>query len=201
MSRFLLGLLVMFLTVASFLTGRYYEKLEPDGFLHLASKSKTFVYNQTYGEKPSNQTDAAWESLFPSQGGYFQHPTLAPHRSALSVFHQLHCLNGLRNTYWLLLSAATTGPTILEDEIPMMASPPHIRHCIDLLRQSLMCQPDLAIEEKDQEKGGVSGFGVEHKCKDWGQVTQWVEKWQGYKIEEEREKVKAHGATDHHEHH
>lgn len=67
--------------------------------------------------------------------------------------------NGLRNTYWLLLSAATTGPAMLEDELPMMASPAHIRHCIDLIRQSLMCQPDLAIEEKGQEKGGVSGFG------------------------------------------
>ncbi|KAI9644386.1 hypothetical protein NHQ30_007743 [Ciborinia camelliae] len=97
--------------------------------------------------------------------------------------------------------AATTGPAILEDELPMMASPPHIRHCIDLIRQSLMCQPDLAIEEKDQEKGGVSGFGVEHKCKSWEQVTQWVEKWQNYNIEEERERVKALGLMDHQGHH
>ncbi|KAI1092133.1 S-adenosyl-L-methionine-dependent methyltransferase [Rostrohypoxylon terebratum] len=36
----------------------------------------------------------------------------------------------------------------------------HIRHCIDLLRQSLMCNADLTIELKDEELGGVTGFGT-----------------------------------------
>ncbi|EMR71355.1 putative hydroxyindole o- protein [Eutypa lata UCREL1] len=37
----------------------------------------------------------------------------------------------------------------------------HIRHCIDLLRQSLMCNADLTIELKNEELGGVTGFGTE----------------------------------------
>ena len=52
----------------------------------------TFKYNGIYGEQPSEITDQAWENLFPEQGGFFKHPDLAPMRSALSVFHQLHCL-------------------------------------------------------------------------------------------------------------
>ena len=54
--------------------------------------ARLFVYNRTFGEPPSPSTNRAWEALFPEQGGFFKHPSIAPHRSAFSVFHQLHCL-------------------------------------------------------------------------------------------------------------
>lgn len=41
---------------------------------------------------PSDESNAAWETLFPARGGFFKHPQLAPDRSGLAVFHQLHCL-------------------------------------------------------------------------------------------------------------
>ncbi|KAI0855864.1 S-adenosyl-L-methionine-dependent methyltransferase [Xylaria cubensis] len=43
----------------------------------------------------------------------------------------------------------------------------HIRHCIDLLRQSLMCNADLTVELKNEELGGVTGFGTVHRCINW----------------------------------
>ena len=66
-----------------------------------------------------------------------------------------------------------------------MTSPAHIRHCIDLLRQSLQCQSDLTVEIKDKDKGGVTGFGTEHKCKDWTQLLTWLQRWESYNSEEE----------------
>jgi hypothetical protein len=51
----------------------------------------TFTYNRTFSEN-SPESDAAWDTLFPEQAGYFAHPTIAPHRSTFSVFHLLHCL-------------------------------------------------------------------------------------------------------------
>lgn len=54
----------------------------------------------------------------------------------------------------------------------------HIRHCIDLLRQSLMCNADLTIELKDEELGGVTGFGTVHKCIDWPELLEWVRPWE-----------------------
>ena len=54
--------------------------------------SQVFRYNRTFGEPSSDKTDRAWQELFPEQGGFFKHPTIAPQRSAFSVFHQLHCL-------------------------------------------------------------------------------------------------------------
>ena len=61
--------------------------------------------------------------------------------------------------------------------MPVMATPPHIRHCLDLLRQSIMCYGDTTLEVMDPRVKGVHGFGVEHRCRDWGQLVHWTEQW------------------------
>ena len=58
----------------------------------VTTRSEVFHYNGTFGEAASNASNAAWSELFPKQGGFFKHPTIAPQRSAFAVFHQLHCL-------------------------------------------------------------------------------------------------------------
>ena len=55
--------------------------------------SHTFRYNRTFAES-SKLADEAWDELLPAQNGYFSHPTIAPQRSTLSVYHELHCLVG-----------------------------------------------------------------------------------------------------------
>ena len=60
----------------------------------------------------------------------------------------------------------------------MDISPMHIRHCLDLLRQTLMCHADTTIEEKDVAAGGVHGFGVEHQCRDWDELVALTRQWQ-----------------------
>ena len=64
----------------------------------------------------------------------------------------------------------------VEEEYQFMTSPSHVRHCIDLVRNSLMCLPDLTIEVKDEARGGVTGLGLEHECIDW------VGHWETYSI-------------------
>ena len=64
----------------------------------------------------------------------------------------------------------------------MEATPPHVRHCIDLLRQSLMCQPDLTVEVKDNAVGGVRGFGTQHICADWQELVDWTREWQTWRF-------------------
>ena len=79
-----------------------------------------------------------------------------------------------------------------------MARPPHIRHCIDLLRQALMCRPDLTIEEKDEELGGVSGFGTTHKCHDWDQLVSWTRKWQDWGVDKNQDSERVVQGHSHH---
>jgi hypothetical protein len=75
------------------------------------------------------------------------------------------------------MKAALEGKQLREKEIPMMSSPPHVRHCIDLLRQSLMCHADRTVEVKD-DKGGVLGFGTKHECADWNELVEKIDSWQ-----------------------
>jgi hypothetical protein len=76
-----------------------------------------------------------------------------------------------------------------------MASPPHIRHCIDLLRHTLMCRPDLTVELVDEDLGGVTGFGTEHQCQDWSQLMEWMSEWEAWDQDE------ADLETEGHQHH
>jgi hypothetical protein len=72
------------------------------------------------------------------------------------------------------------GKQMNETDLPYHASGPHIRHCIDLLRNVLMCQPDLTLEVKNEELGGVTGFGTEHQCLDWRGLVDWTSKWETF---------------------
>lgn len=157
-----------------------------------------FHYNKTFGVAPSNDSEQAWSALFPAHGGFFQHPSIAPERSAFSVFHQLHCLvrppsevgstrltvtqKGLRDNYWAVHKKAELAQMGKRHEghgdhgAPLPEA--HVRHCIDLLRNSLMCRPDLTIEKKDHELEGVTGFGTEHACVNWSELVSWTSEWE-----------------------
>jgi len=59
----------------------------------VASEDRTFIYNRTFAEG-TVRSAKAWNSLFPAENGYFTHPSIAPERSTLSIYHNLHCLVG-----------------------------------------------------------------------------------------------------------
>jgi Mycotoxin biosynthesis protein UstYa len=155
----------------------------------------TFQYNRSFSYPPSNHTNRAWRNIFPVEGGFFIHPTIAPTRSTFSVFHQLHCLvsqalfaghctradlwqNGLRGGYWANHHAASVGQKLVDDDLPVDIQESHMRHCIDLLRQALMCHADTTLEVVDEKINGVHGFRVEHQCKDWEQLKKWTSEQQ-----------------------
>ncbi len=82
---------------------------------------------------------------------------------------------------------AVAGERLDDSGLPMMISAPHVRHCIDLLRQALMCNPDLTVEVKDLVAGGVHGFGETHQCIDWAELKDWTSEWESTKAHTHRE--------------
>ncbi|KAI0478577.1 hypothetical protein GGR56DRAFT_328896 [Xylariaceae sp. FL0804] len=130
---------------------------------------------------PSEHTNRAWRDIFPAEGGFFVHPTIAPTRSTFSVFHQLHCLNGLRGGYWANQLAASKGQKQVDADLPVDIQTSHMRHCIDLLRQSLMCHGDVTLEVVDEDINGVHGFRTPHKCIDWENLKEWTSQQQAKK--------------------
>ncbi|KAI0432346.1 hypothetical protein F5Y09DRAFT_301917 [Xylaria sp. FL1042] len=161
-------------------TGSFQERVNPA--LALQKVIYSFRYNISYTEEPSLYTDQLWSDLFPMDGGFFVHSTIAPTRTTFSSFHQLHCLNGLRQAYWQSHKAAVHGEKINEVDLPKDLQPHHVQHCIDLLRQTLMCHADTTLEVAD-EAGGVDGFRTKHQCRSWEQLVQWTSaqqmKWPG----------------------
>ncbi|KAI9729791.1 MAG: hypothetical protein M1818_008405 [Claussenomyces sp. TS43310] len=133
---------------------------------------RDFTYNRTFAEAPSAHSDGAWEELFPTQGGFFTHPTRGSERWGLALFHQLHCLDIIRRGYWAAAESAEseTSPESSEGH----SNRPHMRHCIDYLRQSLMCHADTNFEPVVENLYGVHGFGVEHQCRDFNGVRYWI---------------------------
>ncbi|KAF1998764.1 hypothetical protein P154DRAFT_438550, partial [Amniculicola lignicola CBS 123094] len=141
---------------------------------------QTFRFEQVYSERPNITTDKAWLDLFPMQGGFFKHPKFASERATFATFHQLHCLDSIRHAYWSLHDAVLAGRAMTGAEMPHHAAPHHVRHCIDLLRQALMCQPDLTVEINNDALGGVTGFGTEHVCVHWEELVDWTSEWETY---------------------
>jgi hypothetical protein len=78
----------------------------------------------------------------------------------------------LRHGYWRAHTAAKERKPLGDDENDRMISPEHIQHCLDYLRQSLMCHADTTLEPDDVGINGAHGFGVRHNCKDWNQLLR-----------------------------
>lgn len=88
----------------------------------------------------------------------------------ISVFHQLHCLSAIRDT---LRSLKTDQPARI------WGGSNHLEHCLDYIRQGLMCAADTTIEWPTfvktgfQDDGPITGEGIAHQCRDWDAVLKF----------------------------
>jgi len=118
-----------------------------------------------------------WSTIIPNHGFvWLDSPSEEADESgrafyAVSMYHQLHCLNGFRR-----LTVAAKNGTMTQHNVD------HAVHCLSYLRQLLLCQADTALEPAHLENtvsGGktqaVYGEGTTHQCRDWTQVRSFVE--------------------------
>lgn len=54
----------------------------------------------------------------------------------------------------------------------------HEYHCIDYIRQSIMCSADTTLDfaelQPDGRRKGFSGANSTHQCRDWDALTSWA---------------------------
>ena len=63
-------------------------------------------------------------------------------------------------------------------EVPEFENPVdeiHTLHCIEFLRQSIMCHADTTIQTEAEYHRGILAFGVEYQCRNWSQLVDWVD--------------------------
>lgn len=53
----------------------------------------------------------------------------------------------------------------------------HTKHCLEYLRNSIVCSADSALEPWKEELHGVDGFGSRHMCRDFGALFKWAEEF------------------------
>ncbi|KAL1981350.1 hypothetical protein VTN96DRAFT_2741 [Rasamsonia emersonii] len=179
---------------------RYLETVfSPSGFSDSSQQPSAY-----YGE-PTPEKDRLWKSLYDvgmvviTKEEYEQldveTTTLVGDEDhylvTLEVFHQLHCLDYLRNTIYPLLSGAKTHHP---DESEWVKKT-HIDHCIDYLRQVLQCHGDLTPITLETIPGVPvlpppnpapykPNFSIRHTCRDFDAVYDFALKRNssGYKV-------------------
>jgi hypothetical protein len=50
----------------------------------------------------------------------------------------------------------------------------HGRHCIEYIRQVLICNPDLNLEPVEGETGHLKQWGFPRQCKNFGELSEWA---------------------------
>ncbi|KAG2749192.1 hypothetical protein P692DRAFT_20832869 [Suillus brevipes Sb2] len=83
------------------------------------------------------------------------------HVYTVTLFHQLKCLGIIRDNY-----AAKRAPSSIT------------RHCMNYLRQSILCQANIKIEPVVNNLG-TAVRGYETVCRDWTKVYEEVDKLHG----------------------
>ncbi|KAK7045129.1 hypothetical protein R3P38DRAFT_3308804 [Favolaschia claudopus] len=119
-----------------------------------------------------------WKSVLPGGNGWVK---LGPESRpfAVSMYHQLHCVIGIRSALYR---------ASINDTEETLVSLGHINHCFNYLRQLLLCRADTTLEPTTVVKfpdgrvgASALGEGVNHVCRDWTQVRRFVEdNWKGW---------------------
>ncbi|KAF8873604.1 hypothetical protein CPB84DRAFT_1737235 [Gymnopilus junonius] len=145
--------------VKSFTPGRE-QKTIYQGLSDEADHAWGELYNHTFMKIPRNEAVLLPNKTYPIKDdpGYYL--------GGLDVFHQLHCLNNVRRA---LHRDHYGNDTDLDEE--------HVSHCIDTIRQSLMCSADTSVNvwQWSTELSAVVGYSTQaHSCRNFEKLRDWA---------------------------
>ena len=77
----------------------------------------------------------------------------SPRLLCVAMFHQLHCVEKMR--------------IFLDNPNDTHVGFGHQQHCMNYLRQTVLCKPSLLLEETINTNARVSHAGYDVVCRDW----------------------------------
>ncbi|PHH66891.1 hypothetical protein CDD81_5243 [Ophiocordyceps australis] len=147
--------------------------------LHKVAFDGSLGLRSLYTGKPRPEAEAAWRRLLKhynlrftademrrlnrtalelrNGGGYY---------GQLSVHHHLHCLKMLRRVLW---------HDFYNVSITDIRS--HADHCVEDIRQSLMCHADLSVvtfDWQEHRRKPWPNFHIDQTCVDWDGIDAWA---------------------------
>lgn len=76
--------------------------------------------------------------------------------------------------------ATVQGHDELEDFDVGIERGPHVSHCLEYLRQSIMCSADSTLEPAEDRVERFLGGGLQRECRDFGALKSWAEEWRAF---------------------
>ncbi|KAI1378117.1 hypothetical protein F4677DRAFT_444029 [Hypoxylon crocopeplum] len=159
--------------------------------LQFEERKEWYPFQYPWNQPPSSELDSTWNDLLyalnirvsrdemsrlglnttnrvqVNRGDYF---------AALGVFHYLHCLNNLRKVvHWDYY-----GPQIAGSGSQEAFGKEHSDHCIDVLRQAVMCHANVQVNtaewvDEDNFLGGKElRSDSKATCVKWDSVDGWA---------------------------
>jgi hypothetical protein len=114
------------------------------------------------------ETEQEWSSLFPGKGLIYHGKDKRVF--TVSMFHQLRCLDTLRDG---VVKVYKANHTAVELATPLM------NHCLNYLRQITLCNADMHFDPLVGDESGTSLESRRYRiCRDWGRVYQELERSQ-----------------------
>ncbi|PLB50807.1 hypothetical protein P170DRAFT_425108 [Aspergillus steynii IBT 23096] len=147
-----------------------------------------FSTKSEYRGTPTPELESMWESLYqyshlvdlkqPADREWARSPDDSTRIIAnLEVYHQLECLNTLRQHTYRQTYNYTGFPAFAGTEAQIMT---RLDQCIEVLRTTLMCAADatpyLIKMAPDRPLGEGPDFNTLHQCRDFSKVTEWSRK-------------------------
>ncbi|KAI1387568.1 uncharacterized protein F4822DRAFT_286952 [Hypoxylon trugodes] len=147
----------------------------PNAFIPpLPIETKVFEFDGTFADDPSPNVTSAWVSLIPKGQGLVRlplHHEFDGNIFNIAAYHSLHCLFTLRESFFLFYQVANNSARI--DTTELASKLKHGRHCIEYIRQNLMCNPDLNLEPIEGGTGNLKEWGIQHQCKSLLALSKW----------------------------
>lgn len=140
--------------------------IQPDDLPRVALDVENSVH---YGTNNPQHVETDWEIRIDAHEWYKLGPRM--HAYAAVMQHDLHCLDIFHRALVVTDSRSRFG---------------HVQHCLNYLRQVILCDPDLTLEDVDalEVDHDLVRQGTTRVCRDWSAVWRESERaeneWQAF---------------------
>ncbi|KAG2059409.1 hypothetical protein BDR06DRAFT_724979 [Suillus hirtellus] len=114
----------------------------------------------------TSEAELPWKARYPEKIG-------RQYIGFMEAIHQLHCVNFLRQASWWEYYESIKEPVFQTTPRVVRA---HLDHCIEMLRQNIMCRADTTMISWYWVQGETTpypNFNTRHRCRNFDKIWDW----------------------------
>jgi len=140
---------------------------------------RTYLVQTKFSDTNETLADEHWETMDSGSGGItlsdeyaIEHDLSIGDRLPwnenkglyfIKGFHEMHCLKLIRKSL-----------SEFHRDVPQTLTHGHVNHCVDTLRQSVMCEASDLPLPTIKGRSSAAGDGQVMQCRSWEKLTEWA---------------------------